>query len=360
MKLSDEEILQGWRKGDSTITRDYFYPYCRVAWFLNDRHYGLATKGGMDFYSLSHEYYIKLAQRQWEPLEHRNDGVSLRTYMINGFHFLVLDELKVYGHQQQLESFEERVANRRLRFDLAEDTSERDYRAAIDDICGHLRNPKDVVVLRMRLLDGYKGKEISKQLSITPAAVSQRFHRLWNHVVLPYFKGEYPFGHLLGCPSPEPGIREYGSMKEIPGVRVTDEKITGNVMIVAEQRICPNRITELEPHEIFVFGSNLAGIHGGGAARQALMRFGAVMGQGVGPQGRCYAIPTMQGGVETIRPYVDDFIAYARQHHDLRFLVTQIGCGIAGFSPTDIAPLFRDGIGQENISLPRSFWQLLV
>jgi len=63
----------------------------------------------------------------------------------------------------------------------------------------------------------------------------------------------------------------------------------------------PDRITELKLNELFVFGSNLAGAHGGGAARLAYERFGAVWGQGVGLQGRCYAIPTMQGGVETIR-----------------------------------------------------------
>lgn len=105
-------------------------------------------------------------------------------------------------------------------------------------------------------------------------------------------------------------------------------------------RITPDRVTSLQPDEIFVFGSNLAGMHGGGAARLDLQRFGAVWGQGVGLQGQSYAIPTMQGGVETIRPYVDEFIAFARQHPQLTFLVTEIGCGIAGFSPEEIAPLF--------------------
>ena len=75
-------------------------------------------------------------------------------------------------------------------------------------------------------------------------------------------------------------------------------------------RTTPDRITELRPGEIFVFGSNLAGMHGGGAARLASLKFGAVWGQGVGLQGQSYAIPTMQGGVETIRPYVDEFIEF--------------------------------------------------
>lgn len=115
------------------------------------------------------------------------------------------------------------------------------------------------------------------------------------------------------------------------------------------------RIIRLEPNEIFVFGSNLAGAHGGGAARIALDCFGAVWGQGVGLQGQSYAIPTMQGGVETIKPYVDEFIGFARQHPELKFLVTRIGCGIAGFRDEEIAPLFTDAIEVENVILPIEF-----
>ena len=105
-----------------------------------------------------------------------------------------------------------------------------------------------------------------------------------------------------------------------------------------KNRITPDWITELSDNEVFVFGSNLEGLHGGGAARLA-MKWGAVWGQGVGLQGQTYAIPTMHGGVDEIRPYVDDFIAFASSHPDKRFLVTEIGCGIAGFRPKEIAPL---------------------
>lgn len=124
-------------------------------------------------------------------------------------------------------------------------------------------------------------------------------------------------------------------------------------------RTTPDMIKSLAPNEVFVFGSNLAGMHGGGAARMAHLYFGAVMGNGDGIQGQSYAIPTMQGGVDTIRPYVDKFIAYARQHPDRQFLVTRIGCGIAGFSPDEIAPLFSDARDVENISLPQDFWECL-
>ena len=115
------------------------------------------------------------------------------------------------------------------------------------------------------------------------------------------------------------------------------------------------RITELKPNEIFVFGSNLAGMHGGGAARLAYNRFGAIWGQGVGLQGQSYAIPTMQGGVETIKPYVDEFIRFAKSHPDLLFYVTKIGCGIAGFKIEEIAPLFYHAIDCNNIILPKEF-----
>lgn len=117
----------------------------------------------------------------------------------------------------------------------------------------------------------------------------------------------------------------------------------------------PACIRTLAANEIFVFGSNLRGIHGGGAARTARECFGAIMGQGTGLQGQSYAIPTMQGGVETIKPYTEEFTAFAKAHPELHFLVTRIGCGIAGFRDKDIAPLFRDAAGLENVSLPRDF-----
>lgn len=121
----------------------------------------------------------------------------------------------------------------------------------------------------------------------------------------------------------------------------------------------PDRISELKDNEIFVFGSNLAGHHGGGAARLAYNRFGAVWGQGVGLQGQSYAIPTMQGGVETIKPYVDQFIEFATSHPELTFLVTRIGCGIAGFRDEEIAPLFAAALDVENVILPREFVKAL-
>lgn len=139
------------------------------------------------------------------------------------------------------------------------------------------------------------------------------------------------------------------------------EKDEGNKSTQPERpKFTPGRINTLRPNEVFVFGSNLKGMHGGGAARVARERFGARMGQGVGLQGQSYAIPTMQGGVETIRPYVDEFIDFARQHEELVFYVTRIGCGIAGFRDEEIAPLFTQAVELDNVILPRSFWELIV
>ena len=121
----------------------------------------------------------------------------------------------------------------------------------------------------------------------------------------------------------------------------------------------PAWIKELKENEVFVFGSNLRGAHGGGAARVAVECFGAVWGQGVGMQGQCYAIPTMHGGVNVIKPYVDEFIAFAREHREMKFLVTPIGCGIAGFTVEEMAPLFADAIDDENIILPEGFVKVL-
>ena len=126
-----------------------------------------------------------------------------------------------------------------------------------------------------------------------------------------------------------------------------------------KQRVTSNHIERLQPNEIFVFGSNLSGHHGGGAALLAMNKWGAIWGQGVGLQGQTYGIPTMQGGVETIRPYVDEFIQFANKHPEMTFLVTEIGCGIAGFTPQEIAPLFAKATTTENIHLPQRFRDLL-
>lgn len=117
----------------------------------------------------------------------------------------------------------------------------------------------------------------------------------------------------------------------------------------------PEFITSLQPNEIFVFGSNIRGMHGGVAARIAHMKFGAEWGVGEGLTGQCYALPTMEGGVDYIAGKVQNFIKCAKEHPELTFYVTKIACGIAGFSVEEIGPLFKDAISMENVILPKVF-----
>lgn len=136
---------------------------------------------------------------------------------------------------------------------------------------------------------------------------------------------------------------------------VEEQHVSREYNGIVRPHYTPDVISSLKTDEVFVFGSNLNGYHGGGAARTANNKFGAIWGQGVGLQGQSYAIPTMQGGVDTIKPYVDQFIDFAKKHTELFFYVTRIGCGIAGFNDGDIAPLFLEAMGVDNICLPESF-----
>lgn len=127
---------------------------------------------------------------------------------------------------------------------------------------------------------------------------------------------------------------------------------------IAMNRITPERIDRLADNEIFVFGSNEAGHHNGGAARAAMHRFGAKYGVGVGLQGQSYAIPTT-GTKRSTYGYIQGFISFAKANPRLHFLVTPIGCGNAGHSAEEVAPLFKDAVDVPNIALPQRFWDIL-
>lgn len=126
-----------------------------------------------------------------------------------------------------------------------------------------------------------------------------------------------------------------------------------------EQNITPSQVNALADGEIFVFGSNAQGLHMGGAARFAMEKFGAVWGIGEGLQGKSYAIPTMEG-LENLAPAVQRFTSFAKQHKELKFFVTAIGCGIAGYQPEEIAPLFWEAARLQNVYLPLSFWKIIM
>ena len=131
-----------------------------------------------------------------------------------------------------------------------------------------------------------------------------------------------------------------------------------NTSIVNGRRVAADRIAELGAGEVFVFGSNIQGAHGGGAAWFAHKHLGAEWGVGEGLTGRTYALPTMEGK-DSMKAAVDRFVACARQHPELTFLVTAVGCGIAGYTPEEVAPLFKEATSLENVYLPQVFWDIL-
>lgn len=126
-----------------------------------------------------------------------------------------------------------------------------------------------------------------------------------------------------------------------------------------EHRMTPNRINSLKEGQIFVFGSNAKGNHNGGAAHAAVTKFGAVMGQSEGLQGRSYAIPSTEG-MEALAKHVLTFIAFAKEHPEMTFIVTRIGCGSAGHDVEEVARLFVGAVDVENVWLPKEFWEELI
>jgi len=131
------------------------------------------------------------------------------------------------------------------------------------------------------------------------------------------------------------------------------------------ERIAANNITKLEKNQIFVFGSNLSGRHGKGAAKTAL-GWGAKWGQAEGLQGRTYGIPTKNASITktldliSIGKFVDNFIEFAKNNPELTFLVTEVGTGLAGLKYKDVGPLFKKAKYVNNIFLPEKFWRYII
>lgn len=352
--LSDAQILEGFRQGNAHILQTYFYGYCREGYYAFDRRYDLRHKQNLDCLSLTHQYAIHLIEHQWRPLEDRAPGVSLKTWIIGGFRYVILDALKWYQKEYGQITFDDYLQQFNLDSNLR-----RQFHATLSDLYATVAlSQTDRTIVQMLLEEGMKGKEVAQQLGVTPAAVSQRYKQLKERIIAPYFRKYFDL--------------DIAPQESVPFVFAVPEESAAyeRRMFECETRqlnapmpyrradlavASPAFITTLAPDEIFVFGSNLRGLHNGGGALMALQKFGAVMGQGKGPQGQSYAIPTMQGGVETIRPYVDEFLAYASRHSSNTFLLTRIGCGTAGFDDDDIAPLFAPAHYMKNIRLPQGW-----
>ena len=372
-ELSEQAIISGFRKGDANIIREYFYGYCQAGYYIFDQRYQLSEKENLDFMSLAHQYAIYLMEHDWKPLEDHSPNVSLKTWLINGFRYVVLDALKWYKKEYGSITFEDYLRT----FDVTSDLRLQ-FNRMVEDVCDHAPlNRQERLIIDMLLLRGFKGKEIAAELGMTPSAISQKYKKLKEDIIIPYFKKNFDMDldmpevmdERLRVGEQGSGMRVIlsreatmaepsmpapmsGAMPDMFEPMVYEDMDFIKEENMEQKRTTPEFITSLEPNEIFVFGSNLKGMHGGGAAYIAYRKFGAIMGQGVGLQGQSYAIPTMQGGVETIRPYVDEFIQFAKQHPELTFLVTRIGCGIAGFTDEEISPLFEAAHEVENIVLP--------
>ena len=358
--LSDDAVIKGFRNGNADIIRKYFYGYCEVGYNIFNQRYHLSEKENLDFMSLAHQYAIYLMEHDWKPLEDHSPGVSLKSWIINGFRYIVLDALKWYRREYGSISFEDYLRS----FDVSSNLRLR-FNRMLKDICDHSSmSREDRLIIDLILLKGYKGKEVAEQMGITPAAVSQKYSKLKDNIIIPYFRKYFDLDMEMAeviVVEPKLSIAEEtsvfsSSILESPCPDIDYSAISDAMLrLMQQKRTTPEFISELQPGEIFVFGSNLRGMHGGGAAYAAYRKFGAIMGQGVGLQGQSYAIPTMQGGVETIRPYVDEFIEFAKAHPELTFLVTRIGCGIAGFTDEEISPLFEKAHDVENIVLPEGW-----
>jgi hypothetical protein len=129
-------------------------------------------------------------------------------------------------------------------------------------------------------------------------------------------------------------------------------------------KFTPDKITKLKKNQVFVFGSNEAGIHGAGAAKLAVEKFGAKMGMGYGLQGQSFGIPTKDTFIRTlsldkIEFYIYSFLSEVMEYPDTEFLLTKIGCGLAGYSEEEIANLFKGKFIPENVILPESFFNII-
>ena len=189
-KLSDQEIIQGFRDGDNHITRDYFYGYCQIAYLLYDNRYQLSLKPGLDFYSLAHKYYLDLLVHDFVQLEDHTERVSLKTWMVKGFLFVIWEAMRDYNREFNREiDFGDDFERKMDRRPTAERNSD-DFNNAIDGICRQVYRNVDPesLILRKILIEGYKANEVAAMLHVSPSAVSQRYRKMRDEVVLPYLK----------------------------------------------------------------------------------------------------------------------------------------------------------------------------
>ena len=181
--LSDSEIINGFREGDPDIIQEYFYGYCRIGYYIFDKKYQLSDKENLDFMSLAHQYAIYLMEHDWKPLEDHSPNVSFKTWFINGFRFVVLDALKWHEKEYGSITFDDYLQS----FDVTSDLRLQ-FNKMVLDICDHAHlSRNDRMIIHMLLLQGFKANEVAVQLGMTPSAISQRYKKLKETIIYPYF-----------------------------------------------------------------------------------------------------------------------------------------------------------------------------
>lgn len=356
--LDDRQIIEGLQRHDEQITRDYFYGFCRIAYHLLDKSYHIRGQEGLDFYTLAHEYYLYLELKQWEPLKRCRTGVKLKTWMVNGFRYLMLDHIKAFERHRH-ESLEERLMRGGLIESVGFDEQQLNYGNVVDQLCRELNILAiDRQILISLLQDGYKSKEIAGMLGISPSAVSQRYHKLLNDKIIPYYKQRE---HLRPHAAWESTLPMLGSAPALPDQDSAMPNLSEAVSATcfdADIDTTSNRIFYKGPqwaHECYVYESNLFGLPLSSTAREAIAHHKALVGHVEGPCGESYAIPTMQGGIETIVPHVQRFTYYAKDHKDTLFTINEIGVD-SGFDAYDIAPLFKEASQLDNVEMSAAMY----
>ena len=161
--------------------------------------------------------------------------------------------------------------------------------------------------------------------------------------------------------------QEFGDKREMSGdwdsiqkmsVQEKKMRMAERARMYYQGRVTPERVETLQPNEVFVFFSDPNGLHMNTTARYAVKHVGAIIGQGAGMQCQCYAIP-ISNSMPFILRNIQDFIQYATQHPEKKFVVTPISCELGQYSPELIAPMFEDCIHLENVSLPTEFWKVM-
>ena len=186
-ELSEQAIISGFRKGNANIIREYFYGYCQAGYYIFDQRYQLSEKENLDFMSLAHQYAIYLMEHDWKPLEDHSPNVSLKTWLINGFRYVVLDALKWYKKEYGSITFEDYLRS----FDMTSDLRLQ-FNRMVEDVCDHAPlDRQERLLIDMLLLRGFKGKEIAAQMGMTPSAISQKYKKLKEDIIIPYFKKNF-------------------------------------------------------------------------------------------------------------------------------------------------------------------------